>query len=121
MVIVVSVWEPGWGKSNVHTFTTDYGAIFRIVDSNNGKQGYISIDADHIEEDDESEFYDLDGYASTTQYGKVRLAESTEDENGSDVVTIDVLKDFKFNAEVDDNTLIIDGNSQDTNNPSGDA
>lgn len=42
MVIVMTTYEDGWGKNNLHTFVLDYGSIFIIDDY--GENGTVVID-----------------------------------------------------------------------------
>lgn len=46
LVIVLSVYESGWGHCDLHTYTIDYPDVFTLVDSSNGLSGDIVIDVD---------------------------------------------------------------------------
>lgn len=46
MVVVLVMYENGWGKNNLHTYTIDYGVLFNIVDDSTGITGNIIIDGD---------------------------------------------------------------------------
>lgn len=43
LVIVLTVYEPGWGCRNLHTYTFDYGTIFTLVDDGSGMIGDVTI------------------------------------------------------------------------------
>lgn len=47
LVVVLVVYEPGWGKSNLHTYTIDYGTVFNLVDDETGMSGDLTIDVDY--------------------------------------------------------------------------
>lgn len=42
MIVVMTVYEDGWGKNNLHTFILDYGLIFTIDDI--GEDGTVIVD-----------------------------------------------------------------------------
>lgn len=44
LVIVLTVYEPGWGCRNLHTYTFDYGIVFTLVDDATGEIGDVTID-----------------------------------------------------------------------------
>lgn len=46
LVIVVVVYEAGWGRCDLHTYTIDYGDVVTLVDDNTGVDGDITIDVD---------------------------------------------------------------------------
>ena len=46
LIVVLSVYEQGWGKHNLRTYTIDKGNIFELVDDHTGKSGNITIDVD---------------------------------------------------------------------------
>jgi hypothetical protein len=39
VLIVVTVYQPGWGSNNLRTFTINKGVQFEIVDGNDTEQG----------------------------------------------------------------------------------
>lgn len=47
LVIVLVIYESGWGRCNLHTYTIDYGDIFTLVDDNTGASGDVTIDVDN--------------------------------------------------------------------------
>lgn len=47
LTIVLVMYEPGWEKNDLHTYTIDYDYIFNLVDDETGQTGYISIDLDN--------------------------------------------------------------------------
>ena len=46
LVIVLTVFEQGWGRHNLRTYTIDKGSVFELVDDNSGESGNIYIDVD---------------------------------------------------------------------------
>ena len=46
LVVVAEMYEPGWGRTDLHTYTMDYGDVFQLVDDKTGASGDITIDAD---------------------------------------------------------------------------
>lgn len=46
LVVVIVTFEPGWGKTDLRTYTIDYGAVVELVDSNQAVSGDITIDVD---------------------------------------------------------------------------
>lgn len=46
LVVVLVVWDQGWGRNNLHTYTLDYGILFNLVDDESGMDGNIIIDGD---------------------------------------------------------------------------
>lgn len=50
LVVVLTVYEHGWGRHNLRTFTLDKGDVFKLVDGNDpsegGESGAIYIDVD---------------------------------------------------------------------------
>ena len=47
LIVQVVIYEPGWGKTDLHTYTMDYGEVFILVDDNTGASGDITLDVDH--------------------------------------------------------------------------
>lgn len=45
LVVTAVIWESGWGRTNLHTYTMDYGIVFDLVDEG-GESGNITIDVD---------------------------------------------------------------------------
>lgn len=70
LVVVTSVYEPGWGRTNVRTFTTDYGDVFKLVEEGNAG-GEITVDVNTVAK------YDYIGYLPTRPFSK----EDESDEN----------------------------------------
>lgn len=123
LVVVVSTFEEGWGRSNVHTYTIDYGEIFTLVNGSDGESGSITIDVDELPEptpggDDEGGSTPSGiSHANTNTYGTVKLSEGLQDsDNNDDVVTMGVLNDLSV-ANVSDNTLILGTNVRNSVNP----
>lgn len=46
MVVVLVMYESGWARNDLHTYTIDYGVLFNIVDDETGTTGDIVIDGD---------------------------------------------------------------------------
>ena len=46
MVVVLVMYEQGWARNDLHTYTIDYGVLFNIVDDETGSTGDIIIDGD---------------------------------------------------------------------------
>ena len=46
LVVQAMIYEPGWGRTDIHTYTMDYGDVFQLVDDKTGASGDITIDAD---------------------------------------------------------------------------
>lgn len=46
LVVCVVVFEPGWGRCDLHTYTIDYGEVLQLVDDSSAAQGDITIDVD---------------------------------------------------------------------------
>ena len=46
LIVQAMIYEPGWGRTDLHTYTMDYGDVFQLVDDKTGASGDITIDAD---------------------------------------------------------------------------
>lgn len=46
MVVVMTAYDSGWGKNNLHTYTIDYGYMFDLVKDGSALSGNIVIDGD---------------------------------------------------------------------------
>lgn len=46
LVVCVVVFEPGWGRCDLHTYTIDYGEVLQLVDDSSAAQGDITVDVD---------------------------------------------------------------------------
>ncbi len=46
LVVCVVIFEPGWGKTELRTYTIDYGSVLELVDNEEGVSGDITIDVD---------------------------------------------------------------------------
>lgn len=46
LVVVLTVFEQGWGRHNLRTYTVDKGDIFELVDDETGESGNIYINVD---------------------------------------------------------------------------
>ena len=52
LVVVAMMYEPGWGRTDLHTYTMDYGEVLNLVDDATGASGDIvlSVDEDKLED-----------------------------------------------------------------------
>lgn len=50
-VVVLVLYQDGWGKHNLHTYTIDYGTVFNLVCDESGRDGDIIINLDENIED----------------------------------------------------------------------
>lgn len=46
LVVVLTVFEQGWGRHNLRTYTIDKGDVFELVDDSTGESGNITVDID---------------------------------------------------------------------------
>lgn len=46
LVVVLTLFEQGWGKHNLRTYTIDKGDVFELVDDYTGESGNITISVD---------------------------------------------------------------------------
>jgi hypothetical protein len=46
LVVVMVVYESGWGRCDLHTYTIDYGTVVTLVDDESGVDGNLTIDVD---------------------------------------------------------------------------
>ena len=46
LVVVAVVYESGWGRTNLHTYTIDYGEVFSLVEESDGLSGNVTLDVD---------------------------------------------------------------------------
>ena len=44
LIIQAIVYEPGWGRTDLRTYTIDYGKVIELVDDNTGVSGDITVD-----------------------------------------------------------------------------
>lgn len=68
LVVVLTVFEQGWGRHNLHTYTIDKGDVFELVDCG-GESGPITLDVDSTGEKEgvvESIFTQYDMYVLPT-------------------------------------------------------
>ena len=49
LIVVVVVYESGWGRCDLHTYTIDYGTVVTLVDDDTALQGSVTIDVDNNE------------------------------------------------------------------------
>lgn len=46
LVVQAMIYEPGWGRTDLHTYTMDYGDVLQLVDDKSGASGDITLDVD---------------------------------------------------------------------------
>lgn len=46
LVVQAMIYEPGWGRTDLRTYTIDYGEVIELVDDNTGVSGDITVDVD---------------------------------------------------------------------------
>ena len=46
LVVEAVIYEPGWGRTDLHTYTMDYGDVLNLVDDSTGASGDITLDVD---------------------------------------------------------------------------
>lgn len=46
LIVVLTVFEQGWGRHNLRTYTIDKGDVFELVDDETGESGAITINPD---------------------------------------------------------------------------
>ena len=46
LVVQALIYEPGWGRTDLHTYTMDYGDVLQLVDDKSGASGDITLDVD---------------------------------------------------------------------------
>ena len=49
LVVVMTVFEQGWGRHNLRTYTIDKGDVFELVDDETGESGAVTIDTEDNE------------------------------------------------------------------------
>lgn len=52
LVVVLVVYEAGWGRCDLHTYTIDYGTVVTLVDDDSAIDGAITIDVDNDQLED---------------------------------------------------------------------
>ena len=90
LIILVQDYEEGWGHHNIHTYTMDYGKVFRLTDEPNAIDADVTIDmdTDQIIQDNENKLIGgwigvLKVKPSSSQYnhGDQDFEEYEEDQN----------------------------------------
>lgn len=46
LIVQAIIYEPGWGRTDLHTYTMDYGDVLQLVDDKSGASGDITLDVD---------------------------------------------------------------------------
>lgn len=46
MIVLLVLYDQGWNKNDLHTYTIDYGIVFNLVSDEDGQQGNIVIELD---------------------------------------------------------------------------
>ena len=90
LVVVLVVFEAGWGKCDLHTYTIDYGTVFTLVDDDSAINGDVTIDVDNdkLVNSDMSEI-NTPGYCNYRMYPNTNMMLGGKDIDGK-----------KYNIEV---------------------
>ena len=90
LIIQAIVYEPGWGRTDLHTYTMDYGDVIELVDDNTGASGDITVDVDTDDIENRNIIAIRIKAKDLTMYGDTRLNIGDKD-----------VKDHKYSIEVD--------------------
>lgn len=52
LIVVISMYQSGWGSTNIRTYTVDYGNIFELVDDETGESGNLTITVSNYDKND---------------------------------------------------------------------
>lgn len=81
LVVVMVVYETGWGRCDLHTYTVDYGTVVTLVDDDSAVDGAITIDVDTDQLED-SNIYNIETVGSYTMLPGDALNIGDKDYNG---------------------------------------
>ena len=70
LLVVYTTYEEGWGTTNMHVHTKDYGDVFTLVDTASGASGNILINVNDWEDPNMAT---LAGFASSTSIQDVNI------------------------------------------------
>ena len=90
LIIQAIVYEPGWGRTDLHTYTMDYGEVIELVDDNTGASGDITVDVDTDDIENKNIIAIRIKAKDLTMYGDTKLNLGEKD-----------TKDHKYSIEVD--------------------
>ena len=90
LIIQAIVYEPGWGRTDLHTYTMDYGEVIELVDDNTGASGDITVDVDSDDIENKNIIAIRIKSKDLTIYGDTRLNIGEKD-----------IKNHKYSIEVD--------------------
>lgn len=90
LIIQAIVYEPGWGRTDLHTYTMDYGNVIELVDDNTGASGDITVDADTDDIENKNIIAIRVKAKNLTMYGNTKLNIGDKD-----------IKDHQYFIEVD--------------------
>ena len=84
LVVVLVVYEAGWGRNNLHTYTIDKGVVFSLVDDETGMSGDLVVDVDNNHVLSTNVFELSTSYKSYTISSGNTLKVGQKDQNGKD-------------------------------------
>ena len=84
------MYEPGWGRTDLHTYTMDYGEVIELVDDNTGASGDITVDVDTDDLDNKNVIAMRIKTKDLTMYGDTKLNLGEKD-----------IRDHRYTIEVD--------------------
>lgn len=90
LIIQAIVYEPGWGRTDLHTYTMDYGEVIELVDDNTGASGDITVDVDTDDMDNKNIVAIRIKSKDLAMYGDTKLNLGEKD-----------IRDHKYSIEVD--------------------
>lgn len=90
LVVQAMIYEPGWGRTDIHTYTMDYGDVFQLVDDKTGASGDVTIDADTDDIENKNIIAMRIKTKDLTMYGNTKLNLGEKD-----------VRDHKYVIEVD--------------------
>lgn len=90
LIVQVIVYEPGWGRTDLHTYTIDYGDVIELVDDNTGVSGDITVDVDADDIENKNIIAIRIKAKDLTMYEDTKLNIGEKD-----------IKDHKYSIEVD--------------------
>lgn len=97
LVVVLTVFEQGWGRHNLRTYTIDKGCVFRLVDDETGESGAITLNVDSSG-DRESVIDEI--YADSNNYTMVTNSNLTIGDSDIEDVPYNIYVKLKDGSEV---------------------
>lgn len=85
LVVVLIVYEAGWGRCNLHTYTIDYGTVVTLVDDDSAINGDVTIDVDNdkLENSDMTMISTFRNITNYYMYSNSNLMLGQKDNNGN--------------------------------------